>query len=103
MSPTMFVGRVVLPAVGLAVAAGLTWNSVKTMTRRSRKRPGLASASAAAAHSSGRITAEGRVVAYPGAEVTVGTEVLGTIVSCPPRRKQPSRRATCSSSFGPTR
>ena len=29
MSPTMFMGRVVLPAVGLAVAASLAWNSVK--------------------------------------------------------------------------
>ena len=38
--------------------------------------------------SSGRITAEGRVVAYPDAEVTVGTEVLGTILRMPAREKQ---------------
>ena len=34
-----------------------------------------------------RITAEGRVVAYPGGEVTVGTEVLGTIINMPVREK----------------
>jgi RND family efflux transporter MFP subunit len=42
-----------------------------------------AQSSRAVVHSAGRITAEGRVVAYPGAEVTVGTEVLGTIVNMP--------------------
>ena len=36
MSPTMFLGRVVLPAVGLAVAVSLSWNS---MTEDSRRRP----------------------------------------------------------------
>ena len=40
----------------------------------------------------GRITAEGRVVAYPGAEVTVGTEVLGTIISMPAREKAAVRK-----------
>ena len=79
----MFLGRVVLPALGLVVAAGLTWNSVRQITARTeisprrRSPPGLRLAAA------GRITAEGRVVAYPGAEVTVGTEVLGTIISMP--------------------
>ena len=96
MSSTMFLGRVVLPA-DRPVAGG---------------RPDLASGaerdcrgstrddSAGAARPNrpprtrsrlrrlpGRITAEGRVVAYPGAEVTVGTEVLGTIVNMPVREK----------------
>jgi RND family efflux transporter MFP subunit len=39
-----------------------------------------------------RVTAEGRVAAYPGAEVTVGTEVLGTIVRMPAREKAAVRR-----------
>jgi HlyD family secretion protein len=81
MSATMFLGRVVLPALGLAVAAGLTWNSVRTFpayTETVRKVE-----SSGAIHSSGRIIAEGRVVAYPGAEVTVSTEVLGTIINMP--------------------
>jgi HlyD family secretion protein len=82
MSPTMFFGRVVLPALGLAVAAGLTWNSVKNTTVPTEAASRV-TFSAVAVHSSGRITAEGRVVAYPGAEVTVGTEVLGMIVDMP--------------------
>ena len=92
MSPTMFLGRVVLPAVGLAVAVSLTWNSVRKITARTeairmaRARRGPQSAS------SGRITAEGRVVAYPGAEVTVGTEVLGTIINMPARENAAVRK-----------
>jgi HlyD family secretion protein len=82
MSPTMFFGRIVLPVFGLAVAAGLTWNSVMTITARTEIIRGDETSSAAV-HSSGRIMAEGRVVAYPGAEVTVGTEVLGTIINMP--------------------
>ena len=100
----MFLGRVVLPAVGLVLAVALAWQAVRSLTagrkpcpvgrrvRRAAVRPDLP----------GRITAEGRVVAYPGAEVTVGTEVLGTIINMPVRRRRPSTRATCSSSFGPT-
>jgi HlyD family secretion protein len=82
MSPTMFLGRVVLPALGLAVAAGLTMNSVRKFTVQTEAVRRVES-SGSAVHSSGRITAEGRVVAYPGAEVTVGTEVLGMIVDMP--------------------
>ncbi len=82
MSPTMFLGRVVLPVLGLAVAAGLTWSSVQKITAQTEAIRRVET-SGATVHSTGRITAEGRVVAYPGAEVTVGTEVLGTIVNMP--------------------
>jgi HlyD family secretion protein len=82
MSPTMFLGRVVLPAVGLAVAIGLTWSSVRTMTARTEVIK-QAESSSARTRVPNRITAEGRVVAYPGAEVTVGTEVLATITRMP--------------------
>ena len=84
MSPTMFLGRVVLPAIGLFVAVGVTWHSFRKVAARtevmSAGEPGRS-----AAHASGRIIAEGRVVAYPGARVTVGTEVLGTIINMPAR------------------
>jgi RND family efflux transporter MFP subunit len=84
MSPTMILGRVVLPAIGLIVAATLTWHSVHNVTAR----PAVTSvARVSTSQSPGRITAEGRVVAYSGAEVTVGTEVLGTIVDLPAREK----------------
>jgi len=80
----MILGRVVLPAVGLLLAATLTWHSVRNVTARPEVVP---AGGASTSQSSGRITAEGRVVAYPGAEVTVGTEVLGTIVHLPARAK----------------
>ncbi len=82
MSPTMILGRVVLPVLGLSVAAGLTWNSVRQITAQTEPIR-RADPADAATRSSGRITAEGRVVAYPGAEVTVGTEVLGTVINMP--------------------
>jgi HlyD family secretion protein len=91
MSPTMFLGRVVLPAVGLAVAIGLTWNSARTMTARTEVVK-LAESSSVASRVSNRITAEGRVVAYPGAEVTVGTEVLGTIMRMPAHEQAAVRK-----------
>ena len=87
MSPTMFLGRVVLPALGLVLAATLTWHSVRNVTATPTDVPGQRPVRAASARVPGRITAEGRVVAYPGAEVTVGTEVLGTIINMPVREK----------------
>ena len=80
MSPTMFMGRIVLPAVGLAVAASLAWNSMKKFTAQAES-IGVAQSREARVRASSRIIAEGRVVAYPGAEVTVGTEVVGTIIN----------------------
>jgi RND family efflux transporter MFP subunit len=84
MSWTMILGRVVLPTIGLLLAAMLTWNSVRNVTVRPEV---LTASGVSTSQSSGRITAEGRVVAYSGAEVTVGTEVLGTVVNLPVREK----------------
>jgi HlyD family secretion protein len=83
MSFSMILGRVILPTAGLLLAAGIAWNSLRTIATRSDSAP--IDARSAPPHRAGRITAEGRVVAYPGAEVTVGTEVLGTITSMPVR------------------
>jgi RND family efflux transporter MFP subunit len=93
MSATMLLGRVVLPGTALLLAAALAWHSLRSLAAMGgagsgRDRPAAATVPAdeypsAATDSAGRITAEGRVVAYPGAEVTVGTEVLGTIVGMP--------------------
>ncbi len=85
MSFSMLLGRVILPAAGLMLAAGIAWNSLRTIATRSET--GSVDGSSAASQPNGRITAEGRVVAYPGAEVTVSTEVLGTIISMPAREK----------------
>jgi HlyD family secretion protein len=84
MSWTMILGRVVLPAIGLVLAVTLTWHSVRNTAARTEVALG---GEASPSRSPGRITAEGRVVAYPGAEVTVGTEVLGTIINLPAREK----------------
>jgi multidrug efflux pump subunit AcrA (membrane-fusion protein) len=80
MSLTMFLGRVVLPAAGLVLAIAVTWQSVRTITNQPDAGP-VRRQSIAANGPFPRITAEGRVVAYPGARVTVGTEVLGTIIN----------------------
>jgi RND family efflux transporter MFP subunit len=80
----MLLGRVVLPAAGIILAATLTWQSVRSIIAPAD----VLSMGLPASSSSppGRITAEGRVVAYPGAEVTVGTEVVGTIIKMPVRQ-----------------
>jgi len=47
---------------------------------------------AASAGSRDRVAAEGRVVAYPGAEVVVGTDLAGTLVQLRVQEKQPVRK-----------
>ena len=102
MSLSMFLGRVVLPAAGLVLAIALTWHSMRTIANQSDAGP-VRLQSIAATGPFPRITAEGRVVPYPGARVTVGAEVLGTIINMPVRKKRALRRATCWLSFAPTR
>src|SRR5437667_9589119 len=98
MSVTMLVGRVVLPAAAILLAIALAWHSVRSITARTGPGPVRPDAlpaggpSSATTVSPGRVTAEGRIVAYPGAEVTVGTEVLGTIISMPARENVAVRK-----------
>jgi RND family efflux transporter MFP subunit len=87
----MLLGRVILPAAGLLVAAALFWRALLGLTTSSQAAPERAPAEPAD-HLPGRISAEGRVVAYPGAEVTVGTEVLGTIINMPVTEKTTVRK-----------
>jgi HlyD family secretion protein len=91
MSPTMFVGRIMLPAVGVILAAALTWCLVQSHIGGPQAVP-VSRPAASLSPTHGRITAEGRLVAYPGAEVTVGTEVMGTIVNLPVREKMAVRK-----------
>jgi HlyD family secretion protein len=91
MSLPMFIGRVVLPAAGLILAIAVMWQSVKSITAGADAGP-VRLQSIAAIGPSPRITAEGRVVAYPGARVTVGTEVLGTIIKMPVLEKATVRK-----------
>lgn len=93
MSPSMILGRVVLPASAVVLLIALAWQSIQTIATRAgatevvRVEPAVSAGPA-----SDRVTAEGRVAAYPGAEVTVGTEVLGTIVEMPAREKAAVRK-----------
>ena len=84
----MILGRVVLPASAVLLAIALAWHSVQTMAVRAGSAAEARGVPAGpAVRRSRRVTAEGRVATYPGGEVTVGTEVLGTIVRMPAREK----------------
>ncbi len=92
MSISMILGRVVLPATAGLLALALAWHwvqgaAVGTKSGSTRTVSVMEEGTQAAppGSSTGRVMAEGRVSAYPGAEVTVGTEVLGTIVGMPAR------------------
>lgn len=91
MSPTMLLGRVVLPSVGVILAAAVAWHLLKTRVTEAEGVP-VREPTAASPLAPDRIIAEGRVVAYPGAQVIVGTEVLGTIVNMPVREKTAVRK-----------
>jgi RND family efflux transporter MFP subunit len=93
MSATMILGRIVLPASAVLLLIAVAWHSMRTEAiRAGSAAAGRGASPRAAGASTGRVTAEGRVAAYPGAEVTVGTEVLGTILSMPAREKAAVRR-----------
>jgi len=110
MSPSMILGRVILPAIGLAFAGVLLWQVVHTGSLELNGTPatgplrwlqdGLPGCNAASREETDtptgvqprpqptpKIAAEGRVVAYPGAEVVVGAETPGTIVAVWVREK----------------
>jgi HlyD family secretion protein len=91
MSSTMLLGRVVLPSVGLIMAAAVGWNLLRNLSTEAESVP-LREATAASSLASDRITAEGRVVANPGAQVTVGTEILGRIINMPVCEKTAVRK-----------
>ena len=90
MSISMLLGRIVLPATAALLALALAWHWVQGVAARTGS--GFTPTATAAegeipvfvpADSPDSVAAEGRVSAFPGAEVTVGTEVLGTIVGMP--------------------
>jgi RND family efflux transporter MFP subunit len=88
-----FWNRALWPILGLGLLAVVgiqARGAVTTGPGRSATRPAaLASAPQAA---SGGVAAEGRVVAYPGAEVVVGTDLAGTLVVLSVQEKEKVRR-----------
>ena len=85
MSPTMALGRILLPGVALAIVAAVGWQAYRT--GRAELPPWLVASGTPAkpavrlvADDGPRpVVAEGRVVAYPGAQVVVGAETAGTV------------------------
>ncbi len=84
MSPSMFLGRVVLPGIALALVAavGYQWSQTGRVelpgwTATDGTKP---AARLVSEHGPRPVVAQGRVVAYPGAQVNVGAEVAGTVL-----------------------
>lgn len=77
-----------LLAVAFAAAALYQAQAAVSPTRTAGKK----AAPAAATAPSSRVAAEGRVVAYPGAEVVIGTDLAGTIVVLKVQEKERVRR-----------
>src|SRR5262249_12913413 len=87
--------RLALSATGLLLTTGLSVQS-QSSEWRARLRDWMPPASAEdggvpESPASPRVAAEGRVVAYPGAEVVVGTEVAGLIVRLTAKEKSAVR------------
>jgi HlyD family secretion protein len=81
MSPSMILGRVLLPVLGLAIAVTIGWQAYRTgrvelppwsVGAEAGKKPPIR---LVAADGPRPVVAEGRVVAYPGAQVTVRVAV----------------------------
>ena len=83
--------KLLWPVLGLVLLAFVVLQArAATVARKApRKAPAAASA---ATEASPRAAAEGRLVTYPGAQVVVGTDLGGTIVSLPVREKDTVRK-----------
>jgi HlyD family secretion protein len=84
--------RFALPFVGIVLVFGLVWQvSPETLTH-AIKRPHVTSTQTKVESKALTIRTEGRVVAYPNAEVNVGTDVAGTITYLPVKEKDYVRK-----------
>lgn len=79
--------RLLIPLAGLALVG-----AVALQGRVPSPEARAAAAATSAAPARDRIVAEGRLVAYPGAEITLSAEVAGTLVALPIVEKQEVRR-----------
>jgi RND family efflux transporter MFP subunit len=77
--------RILYPTLGLLIL-------IATVVQVRATRPSPPPTSAAAAAPAHHVVAEGRVAAYPGAEVTVGSDVAGTIAKLNVVEKQQVKR-----------
>lgn len=79
--------RILYPILGILLLIATVAQVSATRTPKNATPPVAKSVAAAAA----RVVAEGRVVTYPGAEVTVGTDVAGTLERLTVEEKQTVR------------
>jgi len=79
--------RLLIPLAGLALAG-----AVALQGRAPSPEARADAAARSAAQARDRIVAEGRLVAYPGAEITLSAEVAGTLAALPIVEKQEVRR-----------
>ena len=92
---SQLIKRLVFPALGIALVVALVWQRRQLASAPS---PGARGAESTRVvpqgsdRSTGRVQAEGRVVTYPGAEVTVGSEVVGRIVRLAVQEKEAVQR-----------
>jgi RND family efflux transporter MFP subunit len=80
--------RLLIPALGVAVLLGLIGRSLWTATARAQSTTPAVAASPAPA----RVAADGRLVARPGAEVTLGSDLDGTVARVAVDEKDHVRR-----------
>jgi HlyD family secretion protein len=73
MTRTTTIFRIVLPLAGVGLLGAFVWQAGGPRT------PVVTRAPSPAVSEPGGTRAEGRVAAYPGAEVTVGTDITGTV------------------------
>ena len=77
MSSSMWAWRVILPGIGLLVGSLVLYESSRPGARTSTP----ARSPTRSDKSPGRVIAEGRITARPGAEVTVGSEAGGSVLA----------------------
>jgi RND family efflux transporter MFP subunit len=92
-----FWNRALWPLLGLGLLAVVVLQARAAVTSggtssKTATRPAPLGSPGAPAPPSGGVAAEGRVVAYPGAEVVVGTDLAGTIVVLSVQEKEKVRR-----------
>ncbi len=85
-------GRFLVPGLGLGIVLALLWQSGRLGGSWPILDPRAPASAAPPVPKPERAVAEGRVVAYPGAEVVVGAEIAGRIVSLPVREKSTVRK-----------
>lgn len=99
----MWAWRVVFPGAGLGVCLFVLWPTLQANDPRGRadatpktspSRPG-----AAGRPLGERVVSEGRIVARPGAEVTVGADAGGVVVEMPAREKDRVRKGDLLARF----